>query len=47
MKLWFRHPRCALPAENVILLSRDEQNGKAAAKDPKESLGVGDDDTPF
>ena len=39
-----KRSRIEVIAENVILLSRDEQNGKAATK---EALGVSDDDTPF
>ncbi len=39
-----KRSRTEVIAENVILLSRDEQNGKAATK---EALGVSDDDTPF
>ena len=42
-----KRSRVEVVAENVILLSRDEQNGKAAANDPPEALGVSDDDAPF
>ncbi len=43
-----KRSRVEVVAENVILLSRDENgNGKTAANDPKEALGVSDDDTPF
>ena len=42
-----KRSRVEVIAENVILLSRNEQNGKAAAKDPTEALGVSGDDAPF
>ena len=42
-----KRSRVEVIAENVILLSRDEENGKTAKKDPTEAHGVSDDDTPF
>ena len=43
-----KRSRIEVVAENVILLSRDENgNGKAAANDPKGALGVSDNDTQF
>ena len=39
-----KRSRVEVVAENVILLSRDEQNGRSAAKDPIDVLGVSDSD---
>ncbi len=42
-----KRSRVEVVAENVILLSRDEQKNGTSEKDPKEAPGVSDDVTPF
>ena len=39
-----KRSRVEVIAENVILLSRDEQKNGTSENDPKEGLGVSDDD---